>query len=167
MLQKSAAVGTVVTSKKSIANMHSLQFLLCVCPQGADHIMHLLASVVASHWALHKEDPRGAWKLKTDPDSTATAAIVSIEQKYGHVADISVVAKFKRINLMTCDRSEMAQAQLEFETSSPLPKKSAPSRAWALPTIRSIHETVSTGGCQVAESLLAVYATILRISEPV
>lgn len=167
LLQKAPAIGTPTSSQKSIASIQKLQFLLCVCPQAEPQLKYLLASIIASHWALFKADPReSALTLQTNPDSTATAAIVCIEQKYGHVGDIAVVAKFKRINLISCDRSEMAQASVEFETTSPLPLKCPPSRAWALPTIKSVHTTAAANGVQVAACTLAVNASLLCISTP-
>ena len=164
LLSKGPAIGTASTVQKSEQLVQMLQFLLAV--NECDVVKRMLASAVACHWAVYVADPRhGQEKLTTDVESTATAAIVCIEQSYAHVADIATVAKFKRINLVTCDRSDMARASIEFKTNDPIPGQLPVARAWGLPYIKSVHTSVSQSGVQVNTSALAVTAKLLRISQ--
>lgn len=163
LLLKGAAIETKTSEDRSEHVVQSLHFMQCTADKSVQtNITHLLAVATACHWVYYHTDPLGGSPLATDKESVATAAVVWFLETFPHLVDNAAMAKFKRINMITCDRSTIAAAMVEFRANHPMPQPAPAARAWALPYVKSVHATAAKGGRQVSASTLAVTASLVQ-----
>ena len=160
LLCKGTAIETKTSEEKSVRTVQMMQFIQSN-NERADTIEYILATAVACHWTYYGYDPCNAKAQGEDHESTSTAAVAWFSQKMPHINDIAAVSKFKRINLLSCDRSALGKSMVEFEANNPMPSPMPTARSWDLDYIKLVHVSAAKNGTPVTSNDLAVTATLV------